>query len=176
MGLTVIDAGVIIGFLDANDSHHLEAHAALDDARSRNDRLVLPASAFAEVLVGPSRRGPAAVAAVRGLVERVPIDVEPLDLEIAMLAAAVRARHRSIKLPDALVIATASHIDADHLITTDRNGRRGPRSSCGLRSARSDELTGRRPRRHRPIGPRTSLPTMPASAGIGRFSAAVARA
>lgn len=136
MGLTVIDAGVIIGFLDANDSHHLEAHAALDDARSRNDRLVLPASAFAEVLVGPSRRGPAAVAAVRGLVERVPIDVEPLDLEIAMLAAAVRARHRSIKLPDALVIATASQIDADHLITTDRKW--PPRSTLKLRASISE--------------------------------------
>ncbi len=136
MGLTVIDAGVIIGFLDANDSHHLEAHAALDDARSRNDRLVLPASAFAEVLVGPSRRGPAAVAAVRGLVERVPIDVEPLDLEIAMLAAAVRAQHRSIKLPDALVIATASHIDADHLITTDRTW--PPRSTLKLRASISE--------------------------------------
>ena len=70
------------------------------------------------------------------IVERVPIDVEPLDLEIAMLAAAVRARHRSIKLPDALVIATASHIDADHLITTDRTW--PPRSTLKLRASISE--------------------------------------
>jgi len=121
MGLTILDAGVIIGFLDANDVHHTAAHATLRDARNRNDRLVLPASAFAEILVGPSRKGPTAVASVRELVERVPIGVAPLDAEIAVAAAALRTRHRSLKLPDALVIATAGHLDADHLVTTDRD-------------------------------------------------------
>jgi predicted nucleic acid-binding protein len=120
MGLTVLDAGVLIAFLDANDAHHTAAHAALGDARDRNDRFVVPASALAEILVGPSRKGEAAVAAVRELVGRVPIHVEPLDAEIAVAAAALRARHRSLKLPDALVIATADHLEADHLITTDR--------------------------------------------------------
>lgn len=120
MGLTILDAGVIIGFLDANDAHHAAAHSALSDARTRNDRLVIPASAFAETLVGPSRKGTATVAAVCDLADRVPIAIEPLDAEIAIAAAAIRARHQSLKLPDALVIATASHLDADHLITTDR--------------------------------------------------------
>jgi predicted nucleic acid-binding protein len=120
MGLTVVDAGVLIGFLDANDAHHPAANSALSEARSRNDRLVLPASAFAEMLVGPSRKGAAEVAVVRSLVERVPIDIEPLDATIAEAAAALRARHPSLRLPDALVIATASHLKADHLVTTDR--------------------------------------------------------
>jgi predicted nucleic acid-binding protein len=120
MGLTVVDAGVIIGFLDANDAHHTAAHTALEDARARNDRIVIPASAFAEILVGPSRKGATAIAAVRDLISRVPIAVEPLDAEIAIAAAAIRARHRALKLPDALVIATAGHLDADRLITTDR--------------------------------------------------------
>jgi len=120
MGLTVLDAGVIIGFLDANDGHHHAANSALRDARSRKDRLVLPASAFAEILVGPSRKGAAEVTVVRDLVERVPIDIEPLGAEVAVAAAALRARHPSLKLPDALVIATASHLKADYLVTTDR--------------------------------------------------------
>lgn len=120
MGLTVLDAGVIIGFLDANDAHHAAAHTALGDALERTDRLVLPASAFAEVLVGPSRKGTDAVNAVRDLVDRLPIAIEPIDAAVAVAAAAIRARHRSLKLPDALVIATAGHLDADHLITTDR--------------------------------------------------------
>jgi len=120
MGLTVLDAGVIIGFLDGNDVHHEASHTALSTARDRNDRLVLPASAFAEVLVGPSRKGDEAVVAVRGLVDRLPIGIEPLGAEIAVAAAKLRARHRSLKLPHALVIATASHLNADHLITTDR--------------------------------------------------------
>lgn len=136
MGLTVLDAGVIIAFLDANDAHHAAAHTALGDALSRNDRLVLPASAFAEILVGPSRKGPAAVGAVRDLVARVPIAIEPLDAEVAVAAACIRARHRSLKLPDALVLATAHHLDADHLVTTDRGW--PSRSKLKLRASISE--------------------------------------
>ncbi|MCU0268208.1 MAG: PIN domain-containing protein [Acidimicrobiales bacterium] len=120
MGLTVLDAGVLIGFLDGNDAHHAAARRALADALGRDDRLVLPASAYAEILVGPSRSGAVAVEAVRDLVDRVPIRIEPLDAETAVAAAAIRARHGSLKLPDALVIATAGRLDADHVVTTDR--------------------------------------------------------
>lgn len=133
MGLTIVDAGVVIGFLDANDAHHGAAHSALRDAQARQDHLVLPASAFAEVLVGPARSGAAALATVRDLVERVPIAVEPLDAEIAVAAAVLRARHRALKLPDALVIATAGHLDADQLVTTDRGW--PTRSRLELRAA-----------------------------------------
>jgi predicted nucleic acid-binding protein len=48
------------------------------------------------------------------------LDVEPLDADIALAAAALRARHQSLTIPDALLIATASHLRADHLVTTDR--------------------------------------------------------
>jgi len=132
MGLSVLDAGVVIGFLDRSDAHHAKAHAALSEAVDRNDRLVLPASAYAECLVGPSRRGQEAVATVQHLVGRVPITVEPLSPAIAEAAAVLRVRHRSLKLPDALVIATASVLDADDLITTDRNW--PPRSKLALRA------------------------------------------
>ena len=119
MGVTVLDAGVVIGFLDSGDTHHASAHKALRDARDRGDGLVLPASSFAEVLVGPSRRGAKAVSTVRDFVHRLPVAVHPLDEDIACAAAALRARHASIKLPDALVIATAGVLGADHLVTTD---------------------------------------------------------
>lgn len=132
MGLTVLDAGVLIGFLDSNDIHHDTATGALRAALERGDRLVLPASAYAEALVGPSRRSADAVTTVRTVLERVPIDVEPLGQEVAVRAGALRARHRTLKLPDALVIATASILDADRLITTDR--RWPARGTLGLRS------------------------------------------
>ena len=132
MGLIVVDAGVLIGFLDSNDVHHDKATGALRDALERGDRVVLPASAYAEALVGPSRRGAEAVITVRTVLERVPIEVEPLGKEVAVRAAALRARHRGLKLPDAFVIATASTLDADRLITTDR--RWPARGTLGLRS------------------------------------------
>ena len=43
-----------------------------------------------------------------------------LDTEIAIRAAVLRARHRPLRLPDAVVIATATISEADRLITTDR--------------------------------------------------------
>lgn len=132
MGLTVLDAGVLIGFLDHNDAHHQKANRSLHEALDRGDRLVLPASAFAETLVGPSRSGPAAVITVRQLLARVPIEVHPLNEDIAASAATLRARHPTLKLPDALVIATASELDADILLTTDR--RWPTRSKLGLRT------------------------------------------
>lgn len=120
MGLTHVDAGVLIGFLDRDDLHHDAARRALSDATSRRDRLALAASAVAECLVGPARRGDAAIAVVRDLLARLPIDIVPLDEDIAVAAARLRAKHRNLKLPDALVIATADVHGADRLITTDR--------------------------------------------------------
>jgi predicted nucleic acid-binding protein len=48
------------------------------------------------------------------------VSVVHLDEEIATQAAVLRARHRSLKLSDALVIASAEHSSANRLITTDR--------------------------------------------------------
>ncbi|MCU1389863.1 MAG: PilT protein domain protein [Ilumatobacteraceae bacterium] len=120
MGLTHLDAGVIIGFLDANDAHHDNARAALRDALRDGDHLALAASALAECLVGPSRRGEGAVRAVQDFIERIPISIVPLDVEIATIAARLRAAHRALRLPDALVISTAIERTADRVVTTDR--------------------------------------------------------
>jgi len=119
MALIHLDAGVIIGFLDANDTHHRTAHGALTAAQERGDRLAMAASAFAECLVAPSR-SESAVRVVRQLFERLPIAIAPLDEETAVIAARLRASYRSLRLPDALVIATAIVGGADQLLTTDR--------------------------------------------------------
>ena len=120
MGLTVLDAGVVIAALDAGDVHHAPAIAALREARARGDKLVLPASAYAEALVGPSRRGADAVATLDAFLDALPVTVEPATRDVARHAASFRAAHgRGLKLPDALVLATAGVLDADHVLTTD---------------------------------------------------------
>jgi predicted nucleic acid-binding protein len=121
VGLIHLDAGVIIGFLDAGDAHHQKSRAALASALQNGDRLALAASALAECLVGPARQGEPAVHTVRNLVNRLPVSIISLDVDIAAVAARLRAKHRALRLPDALVIATAIEQAADHLITTDRN-------------------------------------------------------
>lgn len=120
MGLTVVDAGVIIALLDAGDAHHRRSAETLRTARDRSDRLILPASAYADCLVGPSRRGPDAIAVVDELLDALPVSIEPISMSIATEAALLRATHgRSLRLPDALVLATARALAADRVLTTD---------------------------------------------------------
>ncbi len=120
MGLTVLDAGVVIAILDADDAHHGAASAALVAARDRGDGFALPASAYAEILVRPAARGAAIVARVDAALDTLPVVVAAADRAVARRAATLRARHAGLRLPDALVIATAIELDADHLLTTDR--------------------------------------------------------
>ncbi len=120
MGLTVLDAGVVIAILDASDVHHAAAAAAVTSARESGDTLVLPSSAYAECLVSPYRRSRDAVAVVDQFVDALPARVEPATRPIASSAAELRARHAgALRLPDALVVATALVLGADCLITTD---------------------------------------------------------
>jgi predicted nucleic acid-binding protein len=127
VALTVLDAGVVIAILDASDVHHLAAVAGVTIAIERGEELVLPASAYAEVLVAPHRRGRQAVATVDAFVDAVPARVEPATRPIAAMAAELRARHGTkLRLPDALVVATALALGAARVITTDARWPRLP--------------------------------------------------
>lgn len=120
MGLIVLDAGVLIAVLSARDAHHEAARSAIAAALERGDRLVLPASAYAELLVGPLRQKPPSDAAVDEFLEALPVTVEPATREIARTAAELRARHGGrLRLPDALVVATAIALGSDRALTTD---------------------------------------------------------
>ena len=121
MGVIVIDAGVIIAILDAQDAHHAAARTALQAAIAAGADLVLPASAYAEILVAPFRRSSGAAATVDSLVDALPASVQPVTRPIARAAAQLRARHGAkLRLPDALVVATAQELGAQRLLTTDR--------------------------------------------------------
>jgi predicted nucleic acid-binding protein len=117
VAIVVVDASLVIALLDAGDTHHAAAVAALRE-RSR-ERLILPASAYAEILVDPWRHGLDAVAVIRRFVTDLGIHIEPLTPEIAERAARLRAQHGALRLPDALVLATADALDAIAL-TCDR--------------------------------------------------------
>jgi predicted nucleic acid-binding protein len=101
VAIVVLDASVAIAFLDAADPHHSGAVAAL--TRLQGSEMVLPASAYAEMLVGPARRSRAAMDAAREFVIDLALRVEPIRADIAERAAVLRAAHRALKLPDALV-------------------------------------------------------------------------
>lgn len=120
MALTVLDAGVVIAVVEQSDLHHDAAHRAVGAALDAGQRLVLPAAAYAEVLVKPSRAGGDAVSIIDEFIDALPAAVEPITRPIAAEAARLRAMHgRALRLPDALVIATARSIGASQILTTD---------------------------------------------------------
>ena len=115
MAVIVLDASVVIAFLDAADPLHARATSAMAD--HRGDQLVFPASAYAEALVMPYRRGSVAVERIDQFVRDFAIRIAPAGPEIAHLAARLRARHRTLRLPDALVLATGDSLNADRVLT-----------------------------------------------------------
>jgi predicted nucleic acid-binding protein len=117
VAVVVLDASVVIAFLDAADPLHTRARSAM--AEHRGDQLVFPASAYAEALVMPYRRGPAAVERIDEFVRDFAVRIEPAGQEIAHRAARLRARHRTLRLPDALVLATGDLLEA-HVRTGDQ--------------------------------------------------------
>lgn len=118
VGLTVLDASVLVAALDADDALHGRASRALVE-RLAGD-VVLPATAYAEALVRPAAVG--TVPVVDEFLDRASIRVQPTDRLVAAAAAMLRATHR-IGLNDALVIATGDVLGADEVLTADRRWR-----------------------------------------------------
>jgi len=106
MGPLIIDANVLIGLLDAGDAHHERAIADVEAADHAGRELIVPASAYSEVLVAFARAGRTVEA--RQAIAAMGIAVEPLEADTAARAAELRARHRHLRLPDAMVLAAAT--------------------------------------------------------------------
>lgn len=112
MGAVVLDASVLIGFIHADDAQHESASRAIADARLRGDMLVLPATVLAETLVREYRAGDAAGDELGGEILALFGPERLVDAPVAQAAARLRAGHRSLRLADALVIATGVVDDA----------------------------------------------------------------
>lgn len=125
MAVIVVDAGVLVGGLSVDDAHHHGAAAALRDAVAKGNEVVIPATAFAEALVHPFRKGGDAVDRVDAFIRALGGRVEPVTEEIARLAASLRAVHRGLRLPDCVVLATGQALRAP-LLTTDAGWPRIP--------------------------------------------------
>ncbi len=117
MGAVVLDTSVLIGALDPSDTHHAATLRAVPGYRQHG--FSVPASVLAEVLVPTARDRPDEVLALRDRIGALFGPIRAIDDDVAMAAAKLRALHRSLRLPDALVIATGIVDDADVILTAD---------------------------------------------------------
>jgi len=98
----VLDASVIIAFLDSDDAHHLLAEKIF--AAVVDETLVANSLTMAEVLVGPIRGGTADVA--RRALEDLDIQELPFPVNTAVKLATIRVS-TSLKMPDCCVLLAA---------------------------------------------------------------------
>jgi predicted nucleic acid-binding protein len=118
VGRAVLDADIIIGFLNTDDAQHVRAVEELRPWLAAPHTRLVPAGVYAEILVGPLRAGREDV--VERFIEELGMEIVPVDAAIARQAALIRAEHTNLRLPDALALATAIERRASLLSLDER--------------------------------------------------------
>ena len=115
----VLDSGVVAGFLDRGDALHKAADSAVREL-VRGERLLASVVTYAEVLTG-ARLGHHNEDDVAGFFAGLLSAVLPVDVDVADKAADLRSSFKSLRMPDALILATAEmDPDVDLIVTGDR--------------------------------------------------------
>lgn len=105
--MIVMDASVLIAYLDGNDAHHGPAVALLE--HEVDDDFTASSLTLAEVLVGPTRAGRVAdaVAVLRDL----EVGEQPFPPDAALKLAELRA-NTGLRMPDCCVLLVAQQVQA----------------------------------------------------------------
>jgi predicted nucleic acid-binding protein len=114
----VLDSAAVIAFLDRDDALHPAADAAIRELTTGH-RFFASAVTFAEVLAGAHLEHHDEPV-VRGFFADLVSEILPVGTAGAERAARLRADHRSLRMPDALILAAADgHPDVEILLTGD---------------------------------------------------------
>jgi predicted nucleic acid-binding protein len=114
----VLDSAAVVAFLDRDDALHRVATDAIREHLAEQP-LVASVVTFAEVLTGAYLLHHDE-ALVRGFFTDLVAEILPVETTTAERAAKLRAEQRSLRMPDALIAATADqHPGAELLITGD---------------------------------------------------------
>jgi predicted nucleic acid-binding protein len=126
-----LDSDAVIGFLDAGDALHRAADSAIRELLQR-EQLVVSAVTYAEVLTG-ARLGHQDEATVAAFFADLISAVLPVDVAVAELTSRLRARNRTLRMPDALIFATAeASPDVGLIVTGDANAAKVTDFGCAI--------------------------------------------
>lgn len=101
----VLDSDAVVGFLDGNDALHDAADTTIRKLVGK-ERLLVSVVTYAEVLTG-AKLGHHDERQVRGFFSDLISEVLPVDVDVANMAADLRSRRKSLRMPDAMILATA---------------------------------------------------------------------
>lgn len=117
MARIALDADVVIAFLDPGDDQHVRAVGLLRPRLAAGDDFLIGATVYAETIVRPLQQGTEAT--VDAFLDAAGVTVVPIDRAVARRAAGLRATYSSLRLPDAMSLATALVADAT-FVTLDK--------------------------------------------------------
>lgn len=121
-GRIYFDTNILIDMVEATgEAPDLMRRMRIDHSADRPAKFVTSALTLAEVLVHPLRENRQGVAALyrRMLSGEAWLSVVGISPDILEHAAALRAARRSLKLPDAIHVATAMQAGCSHFLTQD---------------------------------------------------------
>ncbi len=105
--MIVLDASVLIAYLDGGDAQHEPAEALL--AREIDDEFAVNPLTLAEVLVGPARTG--RLDAARSALRDLHVAEHPFPADTAVRLARLRV-DTGLRMPDCCVLLTAQETAA----------------------------------------------------------------
>jgi predicted nucleic acid-binding protein len=132
-GPLVVDTSVVLSYLNGTDVFSQAAALVFDDLIATGlHTATLSAITVTETLVRPYQLGPAAVAiADTFLLRFVGVQIRDLDAALAREAARVRAS-TGLRIPDAVIVATALIESIPTILSTDNQWRTAVASLGGL--------------------------------------------
>jgi len=123
----VLDSAAVVAFLDQDDALHGAADAAIRRLIAEH-RFYVSTVTIAEVLTG-AKLHHHDEEVVRGFFDDLIAEILPVETATAEQAARLRAAHKALRMPDALILATADgHPDVEVVLT----GEAGLKSVRGL--------------------------------------------
>jgi predicted nucleic acid-binding protein len=115
--VALLDSVAVAGFLDRDDAFHTAADARIRDLAGR-ETLIVSVITYAELLTGAGL-GHHEQSAVRGFFGQLIDEVYSVDRAVAERAAQLRSQTPWLKMPDALILATADIHHAEFVVTGD---------------------------------------------------------
>lgn len=108
MGRVTLDSSVLLAILNRGDIHHAAVVKHLTD---RTDQFSISTITLVETLMYAYKESARAGATYKARVDRAIKEIYPVDEEVALEAAKLRAK-TSLRTPDAIISATATIIGA----------------------------------------------------------------
>ena len=116
--MILLDSTIVVGFLDADDALHEIAVSRLR-AIVGSHPLAASVISYAELMTGVSL-GHHSHERVDRFFDALVKDLLPVDRKVATRAATLRGKRISLRMPDALILATADlHEDIDTIVCAD---------------------------------------------------------